>query len=92
MTSPFEKFNAAVCNDQIAEKLRHLLQAHAHDGSELDSFVNVELPGPCCAVTAANIKHAIRKQYQDCIRIDEAVEIVLRAVERTWAGEDEEPE
>jgi hypothetical protein len=72
VTSPFRKFGAAVCRDQLTAKLRQF----CFDGTECHRVVNAELQGPEHEIAASNIRHANLSQYRDTIPINAVIEIV----------------
>ena len=89
MMSPFRNYSAAICHDQLAEKLRRALEPFTFDGTEIFRTIDIELPGPENEIAAANLRHAALAQYRDCIPRDAVLEVVCRAVERTWAPADD---
>jgi hypothetical protein len=80
-TSPFQNFSAADCGDQLAEKLRRLLEPFCFDGTECHSVINAELRGPENEVAASNIRHVNVSQYQDTAPIDVVIEVVGKWLE-----------
>jgi hypothetical protein len=80
-TSPFQNFSAADCGDQLAEKLRRLLQPFCFHGTECHGVINAELRGPENEVAASNIRHVIVSQYQGTAPIDVVIEVVGKWLE-----------
>jgi hypothetical protein len=76
-------------NTQLVEKLRRALEPFTFDGTEIFRTIDIELPGPENEIAAANLRHAALAQYRDCIPRDAVLEVVCRAVERTWAPADD---
>ena len=70
-----------VCRDELAEKLRCLLERFAFDGTECHGVTNAELRGPENEVAASNIRHVNVSQYQDTAPIDAVIEVVGKWLE-----------
>jgi hypothetical protein len=80
-TPPFQKFSAAVCRDQLAEKLRRALKPVTFDGSECHRVINSELQGVENEITASNLRHATTSQYHDTVPVDAVIEVVGKWLE-----------
>jgi len=65
-----------------ANKLYHLLIAHAHDGTEAYRVVDQELRGLENQSAAVKIKRALLQQYRGTIPIHAAVELVMVALKK----------
>ena len=65
-----------VCRDELAEKLRCLLERLAFDGTECHRVIDAELRGAEHEVAASAIRHKVLSQYHDTIPIDAVKEIV----------------
>ena len=70
-----------VCRDELAEKLRCLLERLAFDGTECHGVINAELRGPENEVAASNIRHVNVSQYQGTAPIDLVIEVVGKWLE-----------
>jgi hypothetical protein len=73
----FEKYNRAICRDQ----LRRRLEVLCADGTELFGVVDHALPGLENAAAAATIKAASKSNYAGSILIDVVVERVMAFLE-----------
>jgi hypothetical protein len=63
------------------ERLLRVLTRCAFDGTELHRVVEHELWGLENEIAAANLKHAIRAQYQGTIPLDAAIAIVAELLD-----------
>jgi hypothetical protein len=78
----FQNYGAAVCRDQqLAERLRYLLEPFTFDGSEIHRVINAELRGPENEIAASNIRHANVSQYQGTVPVDAVIEVVGKWLE-----------
>ena len=82
VNSIFQNYNAALCRDLRAEKLRRALAPYAFDGTETHRIVDLELRGLENQIAASNIRHANVSQYRDCVPVDAAVEVIAELLER----------
>jgi hypothetical protein len=73
----FDRYGAAICRDQRAEKLRHLLAEYCFDGREAHGAVDRALPGIEHSSAAAAIKVAVETKYANKIDINTAIERFL---------------
>jgi hypothetical protein len=82
----FRNYSAAICRDQLAEKLRRALEPFCFDGTECHGVINAELRGPENEIAASNIRHVKVSQYRDTVPLDAVIEIALKFAEDEGAN------
>jgi hypothetical protein len=75
MRNIFENYNAALCRNLRGEKLRRILSAHCHDGTEVHGAVDHALPGIENTTAVKMIKAAVESQYANSISIDTVIDL-----------------
>jgi hypothetical protein len=83
----FQNYNAAICKELRAEKLRRLLYAHCHDGTEVHGAVDHALPGIENTTAVKMIKAAIESQYANSISVGAAIELLLTCLKTEGGAE-----
>jgi hypothetical protein len=81
MDDIFKKYGAAICRDQLDEKLRRALAPFTFDGTENHHIIGAELRGLEFEISASNIRHANVAQFGGCVPLDATINVLAKMIE-----------